>query len=45
VISVQQIGCQVIAGSPSMNGLVFPGQRHVFAQSLTETDLFLAGAP
>jgi hypothetical protein len=40
-ISVDQPGCQMMIRSPSMNGLVFPGQRRVDAQALTEAYLFL----
>ena len=44
-LDVVQAGCKVTDPSPSMQGLTFPGQRHVAAQSLTEADLFLGAGP
>ncbi len=42
---VQQAGCRLRDESPSMNGLTFPGQRHVAPQAMTEVDLFLEVTP
>jgi hypothetical protein len=44
-IQVQQPGCQPVASSPSLDGLLYPGERHVVAGALTEADLFLGGTP
>jgi hypothetical protein len=40
-ITVDQGGCQIMNPAPSLNGLMFPGQRRVDAQTVTEADLFL----
>jgi hypothetical protein len=40
-IIVQQPGCQQMPESPSINGVVFPGQRRAVPQGLTQVDLFL----
>jgi hypothetical protein len=40
-INVQQAGCQQIPESPSIDGVVFPGQRRAVPQGLTQVDLFL----
>lgn len=44
-LGVAQAGCRLLNPSPSMAGLMFPGQRHVAAQALTEADLFLGARP
>jgi hypothetical protein len=44
-IQVQQPGCQLGASSPSLDGLLYPGERHVVAGALTEADLFLGRTP
>jgi hypothetical protein len=41
MISVTAAGCQMMGGSPSIAGVVYPGLRHVAAQALTQADLFL----
>jgi hypothetical protein len=43
--TVAQPGCTLMADSPSMSGLTFPGQRHVAPQAMTQVDLFLGGTP
>ena len=44
VIDVSQVGCQRMQPSPSLQGMVFSGQRRVAIQALTEADLFLGSA-
>jgi hypothetical protein len=39
-INVNQSGCQQLAVSPSMGGVVFSGLRRVDVQALTEADVF-----
>ena len=39
-IRVDQPDCQALVPSPSMAGMLFPGQRRVEVQSLTVADLF-----
>lgn len=41
-LSVEQPGCSLMDQSPSFEGLMFPGERWVEAQALTEADLFLS---
>lgn len=43
-LAVEKAGCRLMTESPSLGGLLFPGQRHVVAQALTEVDLFLGAA-
>jgi Carboxypeptidase regulatory-like domain len=40
-IGVDQAGCTLMTQGPSVDGMIFTGQRRVDVQSLTEADLFL----
>jgi Carboxypeptidase regulatory-like domain len=45
ILGVEQEGCRLMTPAPSMAGLTMPGLRAVAAQSLTQAELFLEGAP
>jgi hypothetical protein len=40
-IRIRGAGCQVMAAAPSLNGLVYQGQRRVDALALTQAEIFL----